>query len=101
MEIARFWADGAGTYTPPGHWNQIAVQFIDQSGMSDLQAARTLALMNIAMSDAIIGCWDSKFFYWVIRPYQADPVITTPIGQPPHPSYPSGHACRSGAGGRC
>ncbi len=23
-EIARFWADGAGTYTPPGHWNQIA-----------------------------------------------------------------------------
>jgi hypothetical protein len=25
-EIARLWADGAGTYTPPGHWNQIAEQ---------------------------------------------------------------------------
>jgi hypothetical protein len=23
-EIARFWADGAGTDTPPGHWNRIA-----------------------------------------------------------------------------
>src|SRR5205823_1427096 len=22
--IARFWADGAGSYTPAGHWNQIA-----------------------------------------------------------------------------
>ena len=25
-DIARFWADGAGTYTPPGHWNEIAEQ---------------------------------------------------------------------------
>src|SRR5262249_20681392 len=25
-QIARFWADGSGTYTPPGHWNQIAEQ---------------------------------------------------------------------------
>src|SRR5262249_11422524 len=23
-QIARFWADGSGTYTPPGAWNQIA-----------------------------------------------------------------------------
>jgi hypothetical protein len=98
MEIARLWADGAGTYTPPGHWNEIASDLILENEMSDLQAARTLALMNVAMSDAFIGCWDSKFFYWVIRPWQADPTITTPIGQPPHPSYPSGHACTSSAG---
>jgi hypothetical protein len=99
MEVARFWADGAGTYTPPGHWNQIAAQLITDGNLNDLAAARTLALVNVAMSDAFIGCWDSKFHYWVIRPYQADPLITTPIGQPPHPSYPSGHACSSGAGG--
>lgn len=100
MEIARHWADGAGTYTPPGHWNEIAAQLIGASGMGELQAARTFALMNIAMADALIGCWDSKYTYWLIRPYQADPAITTPIGQPPHPSYPSGHACSSGAGAR-
>jgi hypothetical protein len=98
METARFWADGAGTYTPPGHWNEIASRLIRESGMGELPAARALALMNVAMADAIIGCWDSKFAYWVVRPYQADPAITTPIGQPPHPSYPSGHACSSGAG---
>ena len=100
MELARFWADGAGTYTPPGHWNEIATQLIEQRGLGDLQAARTLALMNLAMADAAIGCWDSKFTYWVIRPWQADSRVTTPIGQPPHPSYPSGHACFSGAGAK-
>lgn len=100
MEMARFWADGAGTYTPPGHWNEIATQLIRERGLGDLQAARTLALMNIAMADAAIGCWDTKFTYWVIRPWQADSRITTPIGQPPHPSYPSGHACFSGAGAK-
>ena len=98
MDIAKFWADGAGTYTPPGHWNEIAADLIRDGGMGDLNAARTLALMNLAMADAAIGCWDSKFTYWVIRPWQADPAVTTPIGQPPHPSYPSGHACFSGAG---
>jgi hypothetical protein len=100
MEIARFWADGAGTYTPPGHWNDIAAQLIRERGLGDLQAARTLALMNLAMADAAIGCWDSKFTYWVIRPWQADSRVTTPIGQPSHPSYPSGHACFSGAGAK-
>ncbi len=100
MEVARFWADGAGTYTPPGHWNEIAAQLIRERGLGDLQAARTLALMNVAMADAAIGCWDSKFTYWVIRPWQADSRVTTPIGQPPHPSYPSGHACFSGAGAK-
>jgi hypothetical protein len=100
MESARFWADGAGTYTPPGHWNEIAAQLIRERGLGDLQAARTLALMNVAMADAAIGCWDTKFTYWVLRPWQADSRITTPIGQPPHPSYPSGHACFSGAGAK-
>lgn len=61
------------------------------------KTAHALALMNMAMADAIVGCWDSKYTYWVIRPYQADALISTPIGKPPHPSYPSGHACSSNA----
>jgi membrane-associated phospholipid phosphatase len=97
LEIARFWADGAGTYTPPGHWNELAADLIRSSSLGDLHAARTMALVNLAMMDAVIGCWDTKYSYWVVRPYQADPEISTPIGQPPHPSYPSGHACSSGA----
>jgi membrane-associated phospholipid phosphatase len=97
LEIARFWADGVGTYTPPGHWNELAADLIRSSGMGELHVARTMALVNIAMMDAVIGCWDTKYAYWVMRPYQADTGISTPIGQPAHPSYPSGHACSSGA----
>jgi membrane-associated phospholipid phosphatase len=97
LEIARFWADGAGTYTPPGHWNEIAADLMREHGLSELSTARVMAVMNMAMADAMIGCWDTKYTYWYPRPYQADTAINTPIGQPPHPSYPSGHACASGA----
>ena len=31
-EIALFWADGAGTETPPGHWNSIAQTIADARG---------------------------------------------------------------------
>jgi hypothetical protein len=51
----------------------------------------------MAAMDATIACYDAKFTYWLIRPYKADPAITTPIGRPNHPSYPSSHACNSGA----
>jgi len=52
------------------------------------------------MFDAGIGCWDAKLFYWLVRPWKADPLITTTaaVGKPNHPSYPSGHSCLSSSG---
>jgi membrane-associated phospholipid phosphatase len=47
--------------------------------------------------DAGIACWDSKYHYLVIRPWQADTRIASLVGYPNHPSYPSGHSCFSGA----
>ena len=49
------------------------------------------------MADATIGCWDAKLTSWLIRPWKADPAITTTaaVGKPNHPSYPSGHSCVS------
>ncbi|UOQ66589.1 phosphatase PAP2 family protein [Hymenobacter volaticus] len=62
------------------------------------RAARVYALTSIATYDASIACWDAKYTYWCIRPYQYDSTfaITLP-GTPPHPSYPSGHATISNA----
>lgn len=97
IRIARHWADGEGTITPPGHWNAIAAQLIAQHQLSGLEAARTLALLNMALMDAGISCWDAKFVYWLIRPSQADPAITTVPPLPNFPSYTSGHAVFSGA----
>jgi len=42
-QIARFWSDGAGTYTPPGHWNQIAEEQARQHNNSLVQNARLFA----------------------------------------------------------
>jgi hypothetical protein len=47
--------------------------------------------------DGLIACADAKFTYWLLRPSQADPAISLAIGLPNFPSYPSNHACFSGA----
>jgi PAP2 superfamily protein len=103
--IALFWADGAGTETPPGHWNRIAIDLVDRARLSTRQAARTFALLNTAQADAFIACWDAKFAYWSERPDQAirrtiDPNWAPLIPTPPFPSYPSGHSTTSGAASR-
>jgi hypothetical protein len=97
LRLAQFWADGVGTATPPGHWNQIAAELIADYHLDERKAAMTFALLNTAVMDAGISCWDAKYHYWLIRPPQADPAITTPVGLPNFPSYVSGHATFSGA----
>jgi len=94
--IAMYWADGAGTYTPPGHWNEIAADLMVTYRMNELRVARTMSLMNMAIADAGICCWDTKSYYYVPRPTQMDGSIKT-IGLPNFPSYTSGHSTFSGA----
>jgi membrane-associated phospholipid phosphatase len=94
---AALWADGTGSYTPPGRWNKIACDLILKYRLSELRGARALALLNAAVMDAGITCWETKYHYLLIRPYQVDPGITTPVGQPNFPSYTSAHATFSGA----
>ena len=98
LAIVYNWADGVSTPTPPGHWNGIAVPYISRAGFSEVRAARALALLNMAMHDAAVGCWDTKYAYFNPRPSQLDPRIKTVIGLPNFPSYTSGHSTFSAAG---
>jgi hypothetical protein len=97
LAIAQKWADKRFTFTPPGHWNVIAVELIQKYGLSEQDAVHVLSGLNMAVMDAGIACWDSKYHYLVVRPWQADPNIAGLVGYPNHPSYPSGHSCFSGA----
>jgi membrane-associated phospholipid phosphatase len=96
--LAALWADGPGSYTPPGRWNRIAADLIAQHRLSESDAARVMVLLNMALMDAGIAYLDAQYTYWVIRPAQADPAITMTAPLPNSPSYPSGHAAFSGAG---
>lgn len=59
-DIARFWADGAGSATPPGHWNLIAQDVAEMQCNTVSENARLFALLNIATADAAIACSDNK-----------------------------------------
>lgn len=100
IDIAAFWALNPGTPTATGFWLERAGEEIASHGLSEREATHVYALTSASMTDAMIGCWDAKLTYWLIRPWKADLAITTTaaVGKPNHPSYPSGHSCVSSAG---
>jgi hypothetical protein len=65
-----FWAyDGTPSLcAPPRLYNQITMHIADQMGSSDLEVARLLTLVNVAMADAGLAVWDSKYYYDFWRP---------------------------------
>jgi membrane-associated phospholipid phosphatase len=97
QRITAFWADGAGSYTPPGHWNRIACELILDKQFNEIRSARALALEGTAVVDAGITCWDVKYFYLLPRPTEIDEKVTTGTGIPNFPAYTSGHSTFSGA----
>ena len=96
LKIAQFWAANGALYL-----NQIATTLIVDHHRSEIEAARILALANMAGFDVQDACFDSKLAYYYIRPsqYAASKGVawTLFVGQPNHPSYPSGHSCNTGA----
>lgn len=111
-QVAHFWADGAGTCTPPGHWFLIAQDVSDAEAFDLPTRARLFALLGMAVADAAISSWDNKYHYDHVRPITgirehaavdgnpatiADPAWTPLLVTPPFPEYTSGHSTFSGA----
>lgn len=111
-DIARFWASGAGTLTPPGQWQEIAQDIATTRGLSTLETAKMLASLSVALADAAIAAWDTKYAYNNWRPVtaiaqadidgnpltEADPNWRPLLTTPPFPDYISGHSTFSSAG---
>jgi hypothetical protein len=88
-----------------GTWRGIAAG----QRLSTMEAARLFAMLSTVSSDALIGCWDSKFEYAFWRPVtavragggnpdlEADPGWIGLVTTPAHPEYPAAHGCFSGA----
>ncbi len=89
--------------TPVGYWDVQATTFIAEGGLDEREASHVFALVNAAAMDSVIGCWEAKYHYLVLRPWMvrpdAFPWPSMIIRRPNHPSYPSGHSCVSAAAG--
>jgi hypothetical protein len=104
LTIALYWADDPGlTGTPPGHSLSILSQVLVQQEAALGVAAEAYARVGMAVADAFIACWWTKYEYNLLRPITyvhevlADPAWTTPVNTPPFPEYTSGHSVQSAA----
>lgn len=106
-DVARFYA----AVPPVAVWNPVARQLGVAQRKSLSENARALALLNMAMSDAAVATFDTKYHYNFWRPETAirigdtdanprtdpDPSFTPYIATPCFPGYPSAHATLSNA----
>jgi hypothetical protein len=85
-----FWNAG-----PPGYrWTSIAVPAGQVSATRD---NRTLSLLSVAIYDATIAAWDTKYTYNRPRPSDVDSGLHSAMPNPNSPSYPSEFAVVAGA----
>ncbi len=89
LDQISYWDAGSPAY----RWNEIALS----QGGNTPRIARMLALVNVAIYDAMVAAWDSKYTYNRARPSEFDASLTTVIANPQSPSYPSEHAVAAGA----
>ncbi len=101
--IADYWADGAGTTgTPPGHWIAMVSQTARNEDLSLAEAAEAYARVGIAVHDAFIQCWNTKYVTNLQRPvtyinHNINASWAPYIPTPNFPTYISGHSTQSGA----
>jgi membrane-associated phospholipid phosphatase len=105
--LAKFW----NASTPSYSWNAVALALAAERHTTMSENARLLVLVNLALADARIACWEAKKEYLFWRPITAitladtdgnpatalDAAWTPLLGTPSHPDYPSGHSSGSGA----
>ena len=105
-DIGLFWTD-----QPILQWNRAWRNISIERRLSLSDNARFFAMLAAASADAIIACWDSKYFYSFWRPVtairagdtdgnpdtEADPNWIGRAVTPNHPEYPAAHGCFSGA----
>lgn len=102
ITIARFWADGPGTISGPGHSLAIVGDIVMQQHANLAQAAEAYARAGVADADALTAIWSAKYQYNLLRPITyirrvIDPTWTPLLPTPPFPEYVSAHSGQSAA----
>lgn len=103
-QVSLYWADDPlKTPTPAGHWGFIATDQLRQTQASLARAARVYARLHLALADAFIASWETKYSVNRMRPVTAVQLtldsqwVPSLMHTPPFPEYPSGHSVLSSA----
>lgn len=94
IEIARFWNDGNGSFTAPGHYLSILGQLVEQNLLNGEETVTAFAQLGIAMADTYISTYKLKYTYWRPRPLTViqateDMNWNSEMDNPLTPEYPS------------
>jgi membrane-associated phospholipid phosphatase len=105
--IAEFWSDDVlgFTFSPPSRWIAILNQVLVADKVNLETAVFAAAKVGLALNDASVACWHSKFFYNLERPVTYIDKVINPTwnimnlttnnflgSTPSFPAYPSGHS---------
>jgi hypothetical protein len=105
-EIGRFYAEHSAA-----QYNRIFREFAASQNLSVADNARLFAMLHLAIADAMIASWDSKYHFAFWRPVTAirwgetdgndltepDPAWTPLVDTPGHPEYPAAHGALTAA----
>ncbi len=111
--IAFYWSDDLLhlTFSPAPRWISIANQVIEKKKSNLETAIFCYAKLGLALNDAVVACWYSKYYYNFERPESYiqrvmdknwEPALKNPLTNetgisPSFPAYPSGHSSMGGA----
>jgi hypothetical protein len=93
LERIRYWDAGSPSY----RWNEILTDTGAASFMPTAAGFRSFTMLNVAVHDAMIAAWDSKYAHNRRRPGESDKQLKTAVPMPQSPSYPCEHSVAAGA----
>jgi PAP2 superfamily len=96
LERIYYWDFSSPVY----RWNEMLTDTAapQNFGAGGGLGIRAFAMLNVAIHDALIAAWDSKYAHNRRRPGEADPKLASALPAPRSPSYPCEYAVAAGAG---
>ena len=103
IATALYYRDAPGWGNGGAHYLKMLFQVLEIENPSLDKSAIAYVKTGIAVADALIGCWQTKYQYNIDRPIRyirevlLHPTFTPQFGTPGHPDFPSGHSTGAGA----
>lgn len=93
LERIRYWDVGPSA----DRWHEMFTVVSVRDDVGSTAGARAFALLNVAIHDALVAAWDSKYTYNRRRPSEDSGLLAPEVSIPRSPSYPCEHAATAGA----